>query len=120
MSITTLRIGGVPEHFNLPIHLAMERKLFETRGVAVEWTTFKGGTGQMTKALADGEVDMCILLTEGIVSSIVKGNTAKIISEYVTTPLTWGVHTGAKNTLDNYQNIYDSWLSLMRIVMVMS
>ncbi len=114
MSITTLRIGGVPEHFNLPIHLAMERKLFETRGVAVEWTTFKGGTGQMTKALADGEVDMCILLTEGVISSIAKGNPSKIISEYVTTPLTWGVHTGAKNTLDNYQNIYDKKYGISR------
>ncbi len=114
MSITKIRVGGVPEHFNLPIHLAKEQEIFETRGVSIEWTTFRGGTGQMTKALADGEVDMCILLTEGIINAIVKGNPSKIISEYVTTPLTWGVHTGSKNSLDNYKNIYDKKYGISR------
>ncbi len=114
MNTTTIRVGGVPEHFNLPIHLAIEQNLFETRGVKVEWTTFKGGTGQMTKALADGEVDMCILLTEGIINAIVKGNPSKIISEYVTTPLTWGIHTGANNQLDNYKHIYDKKYGISR------
>ncbi|MFT5168373.1 MAG: sulfonate transport system substrate-binding protein, partial [Saprospiraceae bacterium] len=84
MNTTTIRVGGVPEHFNLPIHLAREQKLFETRGVSVEWTTYKGGTGQMIKAMADGEIDLCILLTEGILNAIVKGSPLKIISEYVT------------------------------------
>jgi len=114
MNTKTIRIGGVPEHFNLPIHLAKERNLFETRGVQIEWTTFKGGTGQMTQALREGAVDMCILLTEGIINDIVKGNPAKIISEYVTTPLTWGVHTGAKNKLDNYRDIYDKKYAISR------
>lgn len=114
MSTTKIRVGGVPEHFNLPIHLAKEQGVFETRGVSVEWTTFKGGTGQMTKALADGEVDMCILLTEGIINAVAKGNPSKIISEYVTTPLTWGVHTGAKNLLDNYKNIYTKKYGISR------
>jgi len=114
MNTTTIKIGGVPEHFNLPIHLAKERKLFETRGVKVEWITYKGGTGQMTKALEAGEVDLCILLTEGIINAIVKGNPSKIISEYVTTPLTWGVHTGAENPLDNYGRIYDKRYAISR------
>ncbi|HBO30887.1 MAG TPA: ABC transporter substrate-binding protein, partial [Leeuwenhoekiella sp.] len=26
--MTTIRIGGVPEHFNLPIHLCIEEGLF--------------------------------------------------------------------------------------------
>ena len=46
MSYSKIRIGGVPEHFNLPIHLAHELKEFETRGIEIEWTTFQGGTGQ--------------------------------------------------------------------------
>ena len=114
MSTTTIRIGGVPEHFNLPIHLAIEQELFETRGVNVEWTTYKGGTGQMTKALAAKEVDLCILLTEGIISAIVNGEKIKIISEYVKTPLIWGVHTGAENTLDNYRDIYKKKYAISR------
>lgn len=114
MSNTIIRVGGVPEHFNLPIHLAVEQELFQTRGVEVEWTTFKGGTGQMTEALANREVDICILLTEGITKAIINGNPSKIISEYVTTSLTWGIHTGADNPLDNYRDIYDKRYAISR------
>jgi ABC-type nitrate/sulfonate/bicarbonate transport system substrate-binding protein len=114
MNTTTIRVGGVPEHFNLPIHLAKEQKLFETRGVKVDWTTYKGGTGQMINAMVDGEIDLCILLTEGIINAIVKGSPLKIISEYVTTPLTWGIHTGVNNSLDNYRDIYKKKYAISR------
>ena len=114
MEQNTIRIGGVPEHFNLPIHLAIENKAFEQRGLNVEWTTFKGGTGQMTEALRKDEVDVCILLTEGIINAIIAGNPSKIISNYVTSPLTWGVHTAADNPLDNYRNIYDKQYAISR------
>lgn len=110
----TIRVGGVPEHFNLPIHLAMEAGAFQTRGVDIEWTFFKGGTGQMTKALRDGEVDVCIVLTEGIIADIIRGNPSKIISEYVTTPLTWGIHTGAANSLRHYEDIFDKRYGISR------
>lgn len=114
MDDITIRLGGVPEHFNLPIHLAIEQGMFHSRGVNLEWTTFDGGTGQMTRALRNGEVDACVLLTEGIVADIVKGNPAKIISEYVTTPLLWGIHTGANNPLDRYQDIFDKKVAISR------
>lgn len=114
MNQTTIRMGGVPEHFNLPIHLAHEQGEFSNRGVNLEWTTFKGGTGQMTRALRDQEVDLCILLTEGIITDIVKGNPSKIISEYVTTPLTWGIHTGASNSLQHYDEIFDKTYAISR------
>jgi len=114
MTNNTIRIGGVPEHFNLPIHLAKEKSLFESRGLTIEWTTFRGGTGQMTRALRDGEIDVCILLTEGIIRDIIKGNPSKIISEYVKTPLIWGIHTGAQNPLDRHQDIFDKQYAISR------
>lgn len=114
MKKDTIRIGGVPEHFNLPIHLAIESKAFESRGVNVEWITYPGGTGEMTKALRNGEVDLCILLTEGIVNDIVNGNPSRIISNYVTSPLCWGIHTAADNPLDNYLNIFDKNYAISR------
>jgi len=114
MEKTTIRLGGVPEHFNLPIHLAIENGAFENRGLRVDWTTFEGGTGQMTKALREGSIDACVLLTEGIIKDIVKGNPSKIISEYVKTPLTWGIHTSAKNPLDTYQAIFDKQYAISR------
>ncbi len=114
MNKNIIRLGGVPEHFNLPIHLAFEQKLFESRGLNVEWTTFRGGTGQMTKALRDGEIDACILLTEGIIKDIIRGNPSKIISEYVTTPLTWGIHTSIKNELAHHSDIFDKRYAISR------
>jgi ABC-type nitrate/sulfonate/bicarbonate transport system substrate-binding protein len=104
--MTTIRLGGVPEHFNLPIHLAIEHGDFEKEGIHLEWTTFKGGTGQMTAALRNHEVDACILLTEGIIKDIIKGNPSKIISVYVKTPLIWGVHTAAHNSLEHHKDVY--------------
>ncbi|MEM7574826.1 MAG: ABC transporter substrate-binding protein [Bacteroidota bacterium] len=114
MNSTTIRLGGVPEHFNLPVHLAIEDGSFEAQGVKVEWTIFRGGTGQMTKALRDGEVDACILLTEGIVKDIIAGNPSKIVSGYINTPLIWGIHTGAENTLQHHNQIYDRQYGISR------
>lgn len=114
MAKTTIRLGGVPEHFNLPIHLAIESGAFADRDLDIQWTDFAGGTGQMTQALRNNEVDACILLTEGIIKDIIKGNPSKIISEYVRTPLKWGVHTAADNPLDNYQHIFDKQYAISR------
>ena len=114
MSLSKIRIGGVPEHFNMPVHLAIENGEFSRRGLDVEWTNFNGGTGQMTKALREGEIDVCILLTEGIIADIIKGNPSKIISEYVITPLTWGIHTAAENKLKHHNEIYDKRYAISR------
>lgn len=114
MKQVSIRLGGVPEHFNLPIHLAKEKGWFEKRGVDLQWTTFSGGTGQMTRALRDREIDVCILLTEGIITDIIKGNPSRIISEYVTTPLTWGIHTGINNSLEHYKHIFDKKYAISR------
>ncbi len=109
-----IRLGGVPEHFNLPIHLAIDAKAFEEVGVSIEWTTFKGGTGQMTQALRNDEVDACILLTEGIIKDIIGGNPSQIISGYVNTPLIWGVHTGVNNQLQHHQEVYSQQYAISR------
>ncbi len=114
MNDTTIRIGGVPEHFNLPIHLAKEKGIFAKHGINLEWTDFAGGTGQMTKALREDEIDLCILLTEGMIADIIKGNPSKIISEYVITPLTWGIHTGLNNPIKPHDNIFDKQHAISR------
>ncbi len=110
----TIRLGGVPEHFNLPIHLAVENGSFRSRRIDIEWTTFKGGTGEMTKALRNDDVDACILLTEGIIKDIFAGNPSQIISGYVTTPLIWGIHTGIRNALMHHAEIYDKRYAISR------
>ena len=109
-----IKVGGVPEHFNLPWHLAAEQGHFSAADIDLEWQFYGGGTGAMTKALRAGEVDMCILLTEGIVADIIKGNPSYIISKYIETPLLWGIHTGINNSLERHEQIYDQQYAISR------
>lgn len=89
-----VRIVGVPEHFNLPWHMAIEEGAFEERGIELSWTDVPEGTGKMSQLLKDGQTDLAIILTEGIVKSITEGNPVKIVQEYIATPLLWGIHVG--------------------------
>ena len=90
-----LRVGGVPEHFNLPWHLALEARRFESLDVELTWTDYPGGSGAMAKALRDGELDAALLLTEGAVAAIADGAAFKIVSLYTDSPLVWGIHVPA-------------------------
>ncbi len=90
-------IGGVPEHFNLPWYLTMRNKEYHEVGINLRWKDFYGGTGQMCKALREKEIDMAVILTEGIVRDIINGNPCKIVQVFVESPLIWGIHV-AKNS----------------------
>ncbi len=101
-----VRIIGVPEHFNLPWHLAIEEGAFEERGIDLEWTDIHEGTGRMAQMLADEETDLAIILTEGIVKSITDGNPSRIAQVYIQSPLLWGIHVAANsdfNTIDDLE-----------------
>jgi len=60
-----LRIGSVPEHFNLPWRLAISSGSLDTDELRTKWTDFPSGTGEMVRALNADEVDIAILLSEG-------------------------------------------------------
>ena len=98
---TTIRMGGVPEHFNFPWQLAQDYGFFEKENIDFKWSFYSAGTGAMVKALEAGELDMAILLTEGAVSAIIKGLQAKIVKQYITSPLIWGIHTGNHSGIEN-------------------
>lgn len=85
-------IGGVPEHFNLPWHLAMEEGKFEEANIHLHWQDYPGGTGAMTADLRENKLDIALLLTEGAVADISKGSNYKIAGLYVKSPLIWGIH----------------------------
>lgn len=86
------KIGGVPEHFNLPWRMAIEEGKIESIGAKLHWSDMTGGTGQMIKGLQAGSIDIAVLLTEGITKSILEGLDAKILATYVKSPLKWGIH----------------------------
>jgi sulfonate transport system substrate-binding protein len=98
------KIGGVPEHFNLPWYLTLRDKEYHDENINLRWEDFFGGTGQMCKALRDGSIDMAVVLTEGIIRDIVDGNACKIVQIFVESPLIWGVHV-ADNS--EYKTISD-------------
>ena len=102
-----LKIGGVPEHFNLPWRLAIEEGRFREIGLDLHWSDMGGGTGQMIRGLQTGALDIAVLLTEGITKSILEGLNAKIIQIYVVSPLHWGIHVQFKSdfkTVDELKN----------------
>ena len=90
-----LRIGGVPEHFNLPWHLALYDGRLAALGVEVNWRDYPGGSGAMAKALRDGELDAALLLTEGAVAAVSDGVPLAIVSLFTDSPLVWGIHVPA-------------------------
>lgn len=91
----SIKIIGVPEHFNLPWHLAIESGAFTQVGIDLQWTDIPEGTGKMCQMLRDHEADIAILLTEGIVKEITNGNPSSIVQVYVDSPLLWGIHVAA-------------------------
>jgi hypothetical protein len=94
-----IKIGGVPEHFNLPWVMALEQNKFTSLPAEISWNYYPGGTGAMTQALMRGELDIAILLTEGFVSAVQKGLKAAIIHRYISTPLNWGIYSGIHNQM---------------------
>lgn len=96
----TVRIGGVPEHFNYAWYVGLKKNAFKAQGIDLRWVDCPGGTGQMTEALKQNSIDMAIVLTEGIIKAISDGISTKIVQTFVESPLIWGVHvaTGSNYT----------------------
>ena len=99
-----INIGGVPEHFNYPWHFGIENELFKSKGIDLNWKDYPGGTGDMCKDLRSNQLDIAIVLTEGIIKDISIGNPSKIIQTYVESPLLWGVHVSYNS---NFKHIKD-------------
>lgn len=108
----TLKIGGVPEHFNLPWRDAIEA--LRQRGDDIEWIDFPGGTGAMAASMADGEIDIALMLTEGAVAAIGNGLGARIFATFVGSPLLWGIHTGAESDIAQPDDMRGSTYAISR------
>lgn len=107
-------IAGVPEHFNLPWHMAIDEGAFAERGIDLIWTDVPEGTGRMSQMLKDHETDLAIILTEGIVKSISEGNPVKVVQEYIATPLLWGIHVGFKSAFTRIEELKGTKTAISR------
>lgn len=103
----SVKIVGVPEHFNLPWHLCIDNGEFSQYGIDLQWTDVPEGTGKMCEMLRNDQTDVAVILTEGIIKDIAAGNQSVIVQTYVQTPLTWGIHVAYEapyQTLNDLEN----------------
>lgn len=111
----TIKIAGVPEHFNLPWQLCIENGEFESEGIDLQWTDIPEGTGKMCQMLRDGETDIAVILSEGIVKDIVGGNPSSIVQVYVESPLIWGIHVAANSKFENLSDLENTKTAISRL-----
>lgn len=111
----TVKIAGVPEHFNLPWHLCIENGEFEEENIDLQWTNVPEGTGKMCQMLRDGETDLAVILTEGILKDIAAGNPSKIVQVYVQSPLIWGIHVDAKSDFRTLKDLKNKKAAISRL-----
>ncbi|WP_396183670.1 substrate-binding domain-containing protein [Flavobacterium sp.] len=110
----TIKIAGVPEHFNLPWHLCIENVEFEEAGIDLEWTDVPEGTGKMCQMLREGTTDIAVILTEGIVKDIINGNDSSIVQVYVKSPLIWGIHVDGKSSVKALSELENGTIAISR------
>ena len=108
------KIGGVPEHFNLPWRNAIEEGAFQSLGLELHWSDMTGGTGQMIKGLQAGSIDIAVLLTEGITRAILQGLDAKILNVYVASPLCWGLHVPVDQSIKEVRDLDGKTFAISR------
>ncbi|MFT5761616.1 MAG: sulfonate transport system substrate-binding protein, partial [Polaribacter sp.] len=109
-----LTIGGVPEHFNYPWYLTLKNKEFTKHNINLRWKDFPGGTGEMNAALRNSEIDIAIILTEGIIKDIGEGNPSKIVQTFVKSPLVWGIHVANNSSFQQISDLQDATIAISR------
>ncbi len=112
--MTDLKIGGVPEHFNYPWYQTLKNKAYKPYNINLRWQDFHGGTGQMTAALRNGDVDIAIVLTEGIIKDIGQGNPSKIVQTFIKSPLIWGIHVAKDASFKTIQDLEHATVAISR------
>lgn len=101
----TIRITGVPEHFNLPWKKIVADQPFTSRGILLQWIDESRGSGQMNKALREDQTDLAVVLTESFLKDVEDGNTARMIGFHVKSPLIWGIHLAGKSKINQLEDI---------------
>ena len=110
-----IRVGGVPEHFNVLWHYALEKGYFKEAGIELEWTDYPSGSSPLARDMDTDVIDIAVILTESIIASISNGNHSRIISWYVKSPLIWGIHTGANSNLQSVDDMAGKKYAVSRL-----
>ena len=109
-----VNIGGVPEHFNLAWYLTLKNGEYKAENINLRWQDYYGGTGAMCKGLRNGDIDIAVILTEGIIKDIIDGNPSKIVQTFVETPLIWGIHVADDSKFKTISDIKGTRAAISR------
>ncbi|KAI9141380.1 hypothetical protein BKA69DRAFT_1038505 [Paraphysoderma sedebokerense] len=100
--LTTVRIGCVPEHFSVPLYLAIQNSVFVNHGLNVDLVWCPGGTGEMLRKLKLQELDVAMTLTEGAVNTLLHGDQSfRILGTYTRSPLIWSIAIHPNSPISN-------------------
>jgi ABC-type nitrate/sulfonate/bicarbonate transport system substrate-binding protein len=112
--MTRLRIGGVPEHFNLPWHRVLDSGALREAGIEAAWEDYPGGSGAMRDALDEGRLDVAMLLTEAAVAGVAGGAAFHVVSLYTETPLLWGFQVPAASAFGSVEELRGARYAISR------
>lgn len=109
---TKLRVGWHREHFLSPLLQFVERD----KGGTVELVECPGGTGEMQVKLKNGEIDLCIALTDALIAGLANGQTSyKIVGRYIASPLRWAIITGKDSQYNSINDLKGTTFGISRL-----
>ncbi|WP_339870302.1 ABC transporter substrate-binding protein [uncultured Algoriphagus sp.] len=111
----TLRITGVPEHFNFPWKKVVAAQPFEKEGITLQWMDESRGSGQMNSDLREDKTELAIVLTESFLKDFEDGNPSKMIGFHIISPLIWGIHISGKSPVNSLGEIIDPTFLISRV-----
>ncbi|WVO23903.1 uncharacterized protein IAS62_005261 [Cryptococcus decagattii] len=109
---TKLRVGWHREHFLSPLLQFVEKD----KGGTVELVECPGGTGEMQVKLKNGEIDLCIALTDALIAGLANGQTSyKIVGRYIASPLRWAIITGKDSQYNSINDLKGTTFGISRL-----
>ncbi|EJD49607.1 hypothetical protein AURDEDRAFT_112456 [Auricularia subglabra TFB-10046 SS5] len=106
-----LRVGYVHEHFSSPLLQFAD----DDKGETFILTECPGGTGQLTAALANDEIDVAIALTDALIAGIAKGTAQyNLVGSYVASSLNWAVIAGKDSKYNSISDLRGTTIGISR------
>jgi len=92
----------------------LEADDFKNAGLNLQYVDVPGGTGAMARGLEEKELDIAIVLAEGGIASVLKGNPCSIVKTYVESPLIWGIHVAADSDIKSIEQVQSKRYAISR------
>jgi ABC-type nitrate/sulfonate/bicarbonate transport system substrate-binding protein len=75
----------------MPFKICNELRLFDKRGIQVEFRIVPEGTGKLLDLVEQGEIHIATMVTDAFIAGKAKGRAVTMLGTYVESPLVWVV-----------------------------